>query len=76
MEENRTPSPMVGLMLVIATNLVSLGMGYLLHGEPPEPVTVTCEVARVMVDSPPCQQPEDEANIEAEEEAAEWSTPE
>lgn len=69
-------SKSAALLLVVLTNAVSVGIGYLMSGEAPEPVAVTCELAADMLASPACAQPEDEAAIEEEEEAAENSTPE
>lgn len=62
------------LLIVVLTNAISIGMAYLVSGEPPEPAAITCEVAADIVASPACFT--DEAAIEAEEEAAEHSTPE
>jgi hypothetical protein len=75
-ESTSTPgvSKTTTLLIVLLTNVVSLGMAYLVSGEAPEPAAVTCDIASEVAASPACSQ--DEAAIEAEEEAAEDSTPE
>ena len=81
MSDTETTSPAgvsktTTLLIVLLTNVISVGMAYLMGGEAPEPAAVTCEIAAEVVASPACAESEDEAAIEAEEEAAEHSTPE
>lgn len=69
----------LGLALIVLTNIVSINVGYFLNGEKPDPVEVTCELAAEIAASPECLpeavQPADEAQIDAEEEAAENQPP-
>lgn len=68
-------SPLLGLALILLTNVTSVSIGYILNGEKPDPVDVTCELAAEVAASAECLpetvQSSDEAAIEAEEEAAE-----
>jgi len=89
--ETSTKSQILGLLVIVLTNVVSVSIGYYLHGEAPDPIDVTCEIAAEVAASAECQpeeaeeaeeavppvevQPEDEAAIEAEEEAAENQPP-
>ena len=74
----------VTIIVLVLTNLTSISLGYYLTGQSPDPVEITCDIAAEVAASKECQvedippvmqQPEDEAAIEAEEEAAENSDP-
>lgn len=86
--ETSAKSQILGLVVIVLTNVVSVSIGYYLHGEAPDPIDVTCEIAAEVAASAECQpeeaeeavppvevQPVDEAAIEAEEEAAENQPP-
>lgn len=88
--ETSVKSQALGLIVIVMTNIVSVSIGYYLHGDAPDPIDVTCEIAAEIAASAECQpeetqpeeavppvevQPEDEAAIEAEEEAAENQPP-
>jgi len=88
--ETSAKSQILGLVVIVLTNVVSVSIGYYLHGDAPDPIDVTCEIAAEIAASAECQpeeaqsedavppveaQPEDEAAIEAEEEAAENQPP-
>ena len=72
---------LMAFAIIVATNAMSIAMGVYFGGETPDPVEITCDIAAEVAASAECkveetvplveQQTEDEAAIEAEEEAAE-----
>ena len=63
--ETSTKSQILGLLVIVLTNVVSVSIGYYLHGEAPDPIDVTCEIAAEVAASAECQ-PEEAQSEESD----------
>ena len=67
-EERKSKSyDLIPIIILVLTNLTSLGLGSYMTGESPEPVDVTCELAAEIAASVPCTEDAEDATEDAED---------
>ncbi len=68
-EEKSKSYGLIPIIILVLTNLTSLGLGSYMTGESPEPVDVTCELAAEIAASEPCAEDATEDAEDATEDA-------
>lgn len=55
-EEKSKSYGLIPILILVLTNITSIGLGSYMTGDTPEPVEVTCELATQIAASEPCSQ--------------------